>query len=81
MKIVTIGIKMDSYFVGLLRSSVGLKGLPDIDRQLTPIEVLAVVALAEARGAIPEQVHALTPPEWRPHIEAITEARGVEEVS
>lgn len=81
MKHVTVGITVDTEFVRLLRASVGMKRLgPDLNRQHTPIEVLAVVFLAEARGAIPEQTHSLIPPEWRPHIEAVTELRKVEEL-
>lgn len=81
MKQVTVGIKIDSHFVRLLHTCVGLKQLgPDLDRQHTPMEVLAVVILAEARGALPEQIHLLIPPEWRPHIEAVTEMRKVKEL-
>ncbi|MBW7934494.1 MAG: hypothetical protein H3C62_13000, partial [Gemmatimonadaceae bacterium] len=46
-------------------------------RQLEPRAVLAVVALAEARGAPAEQVNALTPPEWRPHIDVVSAERRV----
>lgn len=78
MKRVRIALEMDLHFVSMLRATVGLKGLgPDLNRQHTALEVLGVIVLAEARGALPEQVHLLCPPEWRPHIEAVTDARHV----
>lgn len=80
MKRVRICLKLDEYSVRLLNAQVMLKGLgPDLDRQHSPMEVLAVVVLAEARGAFPEQVHLLTPPEWRPHLEAVHRMRTVVE--
>lgn len=45
--------------------------------RLTPAQVLAVIVLGEARGALEEQIHAATPLEWRPHIEAVHKARRV----
>lgn len=78
MKRVRIYLELDEHFVRLLNAQVMLKGLgPDLDRQHSPMEVLAVVVLAEARGALPEQVNFLTPPEWRPHLEAIHDLREV----
>lgn len=63
-KRVRICLELDEHFVRLLNGQVGFKGLgPDLDRQHSPMEVLAVVVLAEARGALPEQVNLLTPPE------------------
>lgn len=78
MKRVRICLELDEHFVRLLNAQVMLKGLgPDLDRQHSPMEVLAVVVLAEARGAVPLQVHLLTPPEWRPHLEALPPLRAV----
>ena len=77
-KHVTIGIRMDSEFVSLLRASVELSGLRHKD-ELTPIQQLALLALAEARGAHEEEVHILILPTWRPHIETVSELRKVEE--
>jgi hypothetical protein len=80
MKRVQIVIEMDEHFVRLLNAQLTLKKIgPNSDKQLSPMEVLAVVALAEARGAYPEEIHAMTPIEWRPHIEAITKSRLVKE--
>jgi hypothetical protein len=82
-KRVTVAVKMDSHFVALLSAHVQL-AYPgaltgDRDRRLTPGGVLAVAILAEARGALPEQVHMAIPPEWRPHFEVLHDARRVEE--
>lgn len=78
-KRVRICLELDEHFVRLLNAqAVGLKGLgPDLNRQHSPMEALAVVVLAEARGAWPEQVHLLTPPEWRPHLGAVPRLRRV----
>jgi len=81
MKRVTVTLKVDSEFVSLLHAAVHLAGLGPDRAQHTPIQALAVVFLAEAMGALPEQVHALTPIEWRPHIEAVSDARVVEVVA
>jgi hypothetical protein len=78
MKRVTIGIKMDSEFVTLLNSCVYLSQLREKD-ELTPAQQLALVVLAEARGAMPEQTHACILPCWRPHIEVVSGLRKVEE--
>jgi hypothetical protein len=50
---VRISLDLSLEFISLLRVAVGLKRLGNhtLDRQHTPIEVLAVVALAEARMA------------------------------
>ena len=77
-KRVRICLEVDSHFVRMLNATVHLKGLgPELDRQHTALEVLGVVVLAEARGALPEQVQAFTPIEWRAHIEAVHDAREV----
>lgn len=81
-KHVTVAIRMDSEFVKILNTHVqlahpgALSG--DADKQLTPGAVLAVAILAEARGALPEQVHMAIPHEWRPHFEVLHDARKVE---
>lgn len=79
MKRVRVTIEVDESFVRLLNAHVHLKrlGHEDCARDLAVNEVLAVVFLAEARGMLSEQVHTLTPPEWRPHIEAISDERSV----
>ena len=76
MKKVTIGLTVDSHFVKLLQAEAMMGQLAERDR-LTPGQQLALVALAEFRGAIPEQTHAAIPPCWRPHIEANSRARVV----
>jgi len=76
-KHVTIGLRMDNEFIALLKANVELARLRDKD-QLTPSQQLALLVLAEARGAHEEQVHQCILPEWRPHIEAVSEIRKVE---
>lgn len=80
MKKVTLSIKLDSTFVNLLNVSVQLGQLRKKD-QLTAIEQLALVVLGEARGALPEQIHATILSEWRPNIEVLHDARVVEVVT
>jgi hypothetical protein len=81
MKRVRLTLEVDSEFVKLLQANVQLSGLLKEDRgRLTPSQVLAVIVLGEARGALEEQIHAQTPPEWRPHIEAIHSERKVTEI-
>ncbi len=79
MKKVTLSIRVDSQFVNLLNVSVQLGRLRDKD-QLTAIDQLALVVLGEARGALPEQIHAALLPEWRSTHEALHDARIVEEI-
>jgi hypothetical protein len=78
MKRVTIGITMDNEFIRLLRASVTLNRLRDKD-ELTPIDQLALLALGEAMGGLEEQVHAAILHVWRPHIQAASEVRRVQE--
>lgn len=75
-KKVRIALELDERFVRLLKANVGLS---NPDRRHTPSDALAVVVLAEARGALEDQVHILTPIEWRPHIRAVHELREVTE--
>ncbi len=82
-KRVVVAIEVDEHFVRLLNAQValsprGLRGLEG-SRSDTPSEVLARVALLEARGAFPEQIHAAIPNEWRPHIEVVSDLRRVKE--
>ena len=83
-KRVTVAITLDAQFVRLLSANVELQ-MPgcisgNYHKQMTPSQVLALVVLLEARGAPEEQVHAATPPEWRPNIEAVHALRKVEVV-
>lgn len=78
-KHVTIGIRMDTEFVSLLKTNVELSRLHEKD-ELQPINQLALLVLAEARGAHEEQVHASILHTWRPHIEVVSEIRKVEEL-
>ena len=78
-KQVTVAVKIDSHFVSILNASVELNQLRHRD-QLTPIDQLALLVLAEARGAFPEEVHAITLHEWRPHIEVLHDMRKVDVV-
>lgn len=84
-KRVKIAISVDSHFVSMLKATCNLD--PRMSAQirgegaeLTAAGVLALVALGEAQGALPEQVHAMIPPTWRPHIEAVSEDRVVTEL-
>jgi hypothetical protein len=78
MKRGKLTLDVDSHFVKLLQANVQLLGLFHKD-QLDPSQVLAIIVLGEARGALEEQIHAQTPIEWRPHIEAVHSERRVEE--
>ena len=83
MKHVTISIRMDSEFIKHLNLAMSLKHPKwfegDYRRgKITAIDCIAVIALAEARGAHPAQVHSVIPHEWRPNIEAIHDDRKVE---
>jgi len=85
MKHVTISLRLDSDFVKHLNFAMSLKhpkwhegDYSGASGQITAIDCIAAVALAEARGAFPEQVHMAIPMEWRPHIEAVHDARIVE---
>lgn len=82
VKLVRITLEMDPEFIKHLQTTISLSGLGNLEenyKQHTALDALGVVALAEARGALEEQVHALTPIEWRPHIQAIHDLRTVEE--
>ena len=70
-KRVRISIEVSESFIRLLNAKVQLGGYHDDDRELDPAAVLALVVLGEARGALPEQIHAKIPPQWRPDIEAV----------
>ena len=77
-KYVTIGLRMDSSFVRLLNANVELSQLRQKD-ELDPLHQLGLLALMEARGAPDHEVHASILHAWRPHLEAVTELRRVEE--
>lgn len=88
MKHVTISLRLDSDFVKHLNLAMSLKHPKWFEGdysghtgQITAIDCIAAVALAEARGALPEQVHMVIPREWRLNIEAVHEARTVEEAA
>lgn len=82
MKKVRLTLEVDTHFVRFLQANVQLSNLlnEDRNRELTPMEVLAVLVLGEARGATEEQIHAKMPHEWRGHIEAIHSERKVTEI-
>jgi hypothetical protein len=76
---------MDSDFVKHLNLAMSLKHPKWYEGdyhgpggQITAIDCVAAIILAEARGALPKQVHMAIPHEWRPNIEAIHDARKVE---
>lgn len=80
---VRITLELDQTMVRLLNANLQLSGKTkwltgaDHPPQLDAAGVVALVALAEARGATEEVVHAATPIQWRPHIQAIHEERRV----
>lgn len=75
MKRVRITLEVDAHFVRLLNANLQLNGTLSGDREPDVLHILGIVALGEARGAPTEQVHIMTPPQWRPHIEAVHEER------
>jgi hypothetical protein len=82
MKRVRVTIEVSSHFVKMLQATCQaerLIGEHQKDR-LTALGALGAVVLGEARGAFPEQIHAMTPIEWRDHIEPVSEARVVTEM-
>jgi len=80
-KRVRLTLEVDSHFVKLLQANCQLSGLLSEDpKRMDPKSVLAVIVLGEARGMLEEQIHAQTPLEWRPHIEAIHSERKVTEL-
>jgi hypothetical protein len=82
-KRVRVTLELSESFVNLLRVNCQLSGLGNLKeepKQHDVRAVLAIVALLEAMGATPEQVHAETPIEWRNDIEAVSDRREVLEV-
>jgi hypothetical protein len=72
VKRVRVTLEVDLEFVRLLQACLQLKTLLHEDApRMTPADVLAVVALGECRGMTEAQIHARTPVEWRPHLEAV----------
>jgi hypothetical protein len=69
---------MDTEFISLLWADVELSNLRLKD-ELTPSQQLALLVLYEARGGTEVQVHDSILHSWRPHIEAVSEMRKVEE--
>ncbi len=78
-KRVSLTLELDAHFIGLLNANMHLSGLmKDDGRHVLDVRaVLVRVVLAEARGAPSEQVHALTPLEWRGHIDVLPDERKV----
>lgn len=77
-KVVEITLRLDSSFIRLLNANIGFSGgmMPDAQDVRG---VLARTVLAEARGAHPEQVSAIIPPEWRANIDVVSDRRKVYE--
>src|SRR5271154_1421425 len=74
-KRITLTIDVSEHFVKMLQATCQIGRLVGKDQkdQMTALSVLGVVVLGEARGAFPEQVHAMTPIEWRGHIKPANE--------
>lgn len=88
MKRVRVTIEVTESFVGLLCAQIRLHGrirghLPgtkgDADGELTPSDVLALVAAMEAKGELSHVADAAVPLTWRPEINVIHEERRVYE--
>jgi hypothetical protein len=79
MKRVRITLEVSSSFVRMLQATCQMSQLIGSEQKdkLTALEVLGAVALGEARGALPEQIHAMTPIEWRDDIEPVSDMRTV----
>lgn len=77
-KHVTVGLRLDSQCVRLLRANVELNGGWMPKGEMSVADVLVRVVLAEARGATEQEVHAIIPPKWRSNIEAVSNLRKVE---
>jgi len=75
-KRVRITLEVDSTFVRLLNANLQMKeGLLKGERMPDVLQALGIVALGEMKGALPEQIHLMLTPEWRPHIEAVHDER------
>ena len=81
-KRVRLTLDVSAHFVRMLQASCQMGRLVGSEQKdrMTALEVLGVVVLGEARGALPEQIHASTPIEWRDEIESVTDERKVREV-
>jgi hypothetical protein len=76
VKRVRITLDVDVEFVRLLQACVQMDGLlGEEPKRMDPMHVLSIVALGEFRGAHEAEVHARTPVEWRPNIEAVYKER------
>ena len=65
-KKVRVTVELPSKFVSILNTSLHMKApIEDDICKLDAAGILAWLVLAEARGAPPEQIHAMTPPMWR----------------
>ncbi len=76
-KRIKITLDMDANFVRLLNVNVELSGGLMAEKDLSVVDQLARVVLAEARGALEGQVHACIQPKWRAHIETEGDERRV----
>lgn len=79
-KRVRIMVEVDSSFVRMLAANVGLSRLRE-KAQLTPMQVLALVACAEMKGGLEHEVDALIPDEWRDNLAVIHSERSVTELA
>lgn len=75
---VSITLTMDNHFLRMLKTTIALGRLRDLDKT-TAVTALALVVFAEASGAVPAEVHAVTPIDWRGHIEVDHDARVVKD--
>jgi hypothetical protein len=66
LKRVRVTVELPASFVGMLDTSMHMKAATEDDiSKLDAAGILAWMVLMEARGATPEQIHAMTPPAWR----------------
>jgi hypothetical protein len=82
VKRVTVTLELSEHFIKMLQVTCQMSRLIGSEQKdrLTALGVLGAVVLGEARGAFPEQIHAMTPIEWRDHIEPMSDKRSVREV-
>ena len=66
LKKVRVTVELPASFVGMLDVSMHMKAMTEDDiSRLDAAGILAWMVLMEAKGATPEQIHAMTPPAWR----------------
>lgn len=82
-KTVEITLRLDSEFVNLMVANATLGGWAagNHDERFAlkkdPLHVVGFLVLAEARGQLADRIYLGIPPEWRRHIDVVTDKRRV----